>query len=82
MRKRNKFSENDLTNMSRGQGAPPQREHLEKLRGMAKDLQNEIEKEQGISQSQELDKEKEPSKLRDLFKGKKSRNRERDDFSR
>ena len=44
MRKRNKFSDNDLTNMARGQGAPPQREHLEKLRGMAKDLQQKIEK--------------------------------------
>ena len=82
MRKRNKFSDNDLTNMARGQGSPPQREHLEKLRGMAKDLQHEIEKEQGLEQGQEQTKEKEPSKLREFFERNKSRKRNRDDLSR
>ena len=65
MPKRKQMSDKDLTNMARGFDSPPEKQHLERIRQMAKEIELEAGKELG--------KDKGKSGLGDFFKKKDKR---------
>ncbi len=57
MPKQKTFDDKDLTNMARGFDAPPEKQHLERIRQLAQEIQHEAERELEQERKQERDME-------------------------